>query len=195
MSQQQFFVTAADLPPGVLEQINTQLGNATPIAHVIIMNGKTSTENNSNGIITKGGVAGTGTQNEVDIVLTNRATGSGTTTAFTALTIITLPLGAVPGVYTFDISIAGFAKTGVGAPLGCGYTIVGSVRTDGTTATLIPLQVVDHFEEGALGTGTLTDAALDVTANSALVVVTGKTDGAAGFVIDWVATLNYTFVS
>lgn len=164
-------------------------GTVSPVANNINVFGGTTTANVSNGIQTSNGGAG-----ELDVKLTNRAVGSATTTGAVSANAITLPLGATPGVYTFDISVAGFAKTGIGAPAGCGYTIVGSVRTDGATATLIPTQAVDHFEEAVL-TAPQPTAVLAVSGNNALVTVTGKSDGAAGFVIDWQATLLYTFVS
>jgi hypothetical protein len=164
-------------------------GIVSPVANNINVFSKTSTVNLANGIQTVNGGAG-----ELDIQLTNRAVGSGSTTGAVSANIITLALGATPGVYTFDISVAGFAKTGVGSPAGCGYTIVGSVRTDGATATLVPFQAVDHFEEAVLQAPQPT-AVLAVSGNNALVTVNGKSDGAAGFVIDWNATLLYTFAS
>jgi hypothetical protein len=57
---------------------------------------------------------------------------------------------------------------------------------------LIPTQVVDHFEEGALSA---TTALLAVSGNNALIQVTGATDGGTGFLIDWSAFLTYTFAS
>lgn len=164
-------------------------GSAQASGNIINFNTSTSTTNTTNGLV----VAASGST--VTYSLTNRAVGSTTTTGNTSSQVINLPLGAVPGVYTFDIVVAGFAKTGVGSPLGCGYTIVGSVRTTGAAATLIPNQQVDHFEEGLLSTALTDVAMLNVTGNSAIVVVTGASDGAAGFLIDWQATLNYTFTS
>ena len=150
----------------------------------------TSTINTVNGIQTfKNAV------NELDVQLTNRAVGTATTTGAASTNLITLALGVTPGVYTFDITIAAFAKTGVGAPAGAGYTIVGSVRTTGAAAVLIPTQVVDHFEETVLQGPPQPTAILAVSGNNALVTVTGISDGAAGFVIDWQGTLNYTFAS
>lgn len=177
------------VPPSVPETFITDVNSpSVPIANIENVFGGTSTVNNFNGVQTDGSSG----SNTLTIQLTNRAVGGVTTTGAVTSAVITLPLGATPGVYTFDIVVAGFAKTGIGSPLGCGFTIVGSVRTTGAAATLIPTQVVDHFEEGNLGVAPEVTAVLAVSGNNALVNVTGKSDGGVGFVIDWEATLIYT---
>lgn len=186
----QFFVqTSASGPPPppyVQTSFVTDSGTAIPSAEFILnVNGGTSTVNNTNGIQT---IANPNSSNNLVIDLTNRAVGSTSTTGAASSNIITLPLGVTPAVYTFDIAVAGFAKTGTGSPAGCGFTIVGSVRTTGSAATLIPNQAVDHFEEFELIGVTST---LGVSGNSAIVTVTGI----AGFGMDWQATLNYTEVT
>jgi hypothetical protein len=178
--------TSGPVPPNVPTSFVTDNGTVIPAANIVNINGGSSTSNNTNGITVIANP--TGSNNEV-VQLTNRAIGSVTTTGATSANVITFPLGAIPGVYTFDIVIAGYAKTGIGSPLGCGFTIVGSVRTTGAAVVLVPTQVVDHFEEaGLIGVTAL----IAVSGNNALVTVTGVSDGAAGFVIDWVATLTYT---
>ena len=153
-----------------------------PTANNINIVGGSSTINNANGITTAKSSASTET-----IFLTNRITGSATSIGLSTTTIITFPLSTTPGTYTFDCSIAGFATAGAGLPLGAGYTIVGSIRSNGTTATLLPSQAVDSFEDAALASNT---SSLAVSGNNALIQVTGVT----GFTIDWNATGNYVFV-
>lgn len=111
--------------------------------------------------------------------------GAVETTDATPTTLISFPCGAVAGVYTFDVKIAGFANVGAGTPLAIGYTIVGSVRTDGAAATFINM-AVDSFEEGAMSAcvGELT-----VSANNAIIQVTGV----AAYTIDWVGQLTSVF--
>jgi hypothetical protein len=172
------------LPPSVPTSFVTDSGTAVPVANVL-------------NVVTPGGgtqgIMTSGSGSTITITVTPQdITGSVTTTGAQTLPVITFPLGAVPGVYTFDATIAGFAKSGIGSPLGAGFTIVGSIRTTGAAATLIPTQVVDHFEEGALSAAS---ALLGVSGNNAVINVTGVTDGAAGFVIDWTAFMNYTFAS
>lgn len=192
MSQIAKNLAAGPVPPSVPTSFVTDVNSpSVPIANIENVKGGSSTTNNINGIQTDGSSG----SNTMTLQLTNRAFGSATTTGNTGINIITLPLGAVPGVYTFDCIVAGFAKTGAGAPLGCGFTIVGSVRTTGAAAVLIPGQQVDHFAEGTLASALTDVAQLAVTGNSALIVVIGASDGAGGFVMDWQAVMNYTFVS
>jgi hypothetical protein len=174
--------TSAPSPPAVPTSFVTDVNSpSVPLANIENIKGGTSTTNNSNGIQTDGSSG----SNTLTIQLTNRATGSNTTAGAVTSAVITLALGAVPGVYTFDIAVAGFNAV---TPAGCGFTIVGSVRTTGAAAVLITNQAVDHFEEPALVTAT---AVLAVSGNNALVNVTGV----AGLNIDWQATLTYTLAT
>ncbi len=187
MSQFYQGVTSGSLPPSVPTSFVTDSGTATPAANVI-------------NIITPGsgtqGVMTSGSGSTITITVNPKeVSGSVTTTGATTAALITFPLGATPGVYTFDITIAGYAISGIGSPLGCGFTIVGSVRTTGSASVLITGQQVDHFEETGLdGVGAVT-ATLSVSGNNAVINVTGKSDGAAGFVIGWTGFLIYTFAS
>jgi len=121
------------------------------------------------------------------IIFTLDGANHGTATTVGAVTaqVITIALGATPGVYTFDVKVAAFEA---GTPSGAGYTIVGSVRTTGAAAVLIPSQAVDEFEEAAM---VAADAALTVAGNNAQITVTGV----AGLTINWVADSQYTFAS
>ncbi len=183
----QFFVgvSAGSLPPSVPTSFVTDFGvPAVPVGNII-------------NIVTPGGgtqgISTTGSGNTILISLNpSSISGATTTTGAVTASVIIFPLSIIPGVYTIDATVSGFATTGVGTPLGCGFTIVGAVRSNGTTATLIPTQVVDHFEEGALSA---TSALLAVSGNNLLIDVLGATDGAAGFVINWTAFLTYSFAS
>jgi hypothetical protein len=185
MSQFYIGTTAGALPPQVPTSFVTDNGTVVPAGNVVNINGGTSTVNNTNGIQV---IANPNGSNNEIVQLTNRAVGSTTTVGAVTAPVITFPLGAVPGTYTFDIQVAGFATAGVGSPLAAGFTVVGAVRTTGAAAILIPTQVVDHFEEGALSACT---CLLGVSGNNALVNVTGV----AGFTIDWQGTLNYTLAT
>lgn len=170
--------------PSVATSYVTDSGTAIPSANIL-------------NVVTPGsgtqGIKTIASGNTITIIVSpTDITGSTTTTGTMTSAVITFPLGSIPGVYTFDISIAGFAKTGSGSPLGCGFIIVGSIRTNGTSATLIPTQVVDHFEEGVLSAAL---ALLSVSGNNAIINVTGVSDGFGGFLIDWTAFMSYTFAS
>lgn len=175
----QFFVgtNSGNLPPSVATSYVTDNGTAIPALNILNVNG-------ANGITVSANPNGS---NNI-LITAGENTIVGTVTTVGAVTgdVITVALGSVPGVYTFDCKIAGF--TTAGGPLGAGYTIVGSVRTTGAAATLIAGQAVDHFEEGALVAGS---AALTTSANNAIFRVTGT----AGTTIDWKATAEYIFVS
>ncbi len=142
--------------------------------------------NNIN-LLTGAGLLSTGVPgtNTITFTLDGANHGLATTVGATTAQVITVALGATPGVYTFDCKVAAFDA---GTPSGAGYTIVGAVRTTGAAAVLIPGQAVDTFEEAALAGAS---AALTVAGNNARITVTGV----AGLTINWVADSQYTFAS
>lgn len=184
MSQFWVGVSAGSLPPSAAQEFDTQNGNAVPLANILIINGFDSTENNANGIISKGGVVGTGTSNEVDIVITNRYQQTSTTSDGAGQTqIVTILSALVAGTYTLDMSISAFDSI---TPAGNGYTIVGAVRSTGAATVLIPNQQKDSFEE-SVGA----NAVMGVSGNTITVTLTGV----AGKIYNWNITGTYTLAS
>lgn len=184
----QFFqgVTASSLPPSVAEEFDTQSGNAVPSAHVILFNAYDSSENNDNGIVTKGGTAsgdppGTGATNEMDVYLTNRVTGTVTTADATITTIITFPLGATPGTYHVYGDVQAFNSS---IPAGGAYSYSGGYRTDGATATELGIELHDEFEDSDLVTS---EIYITTSGNNVLVQV----QGVLATSINWSALLEY----
>lgn len=176
-------ITAGSLPPVVPTSFNTQDGTGVPAANVLIINGDDSTENNANGIISKGGVVGTGTANEVDIVLTNRLVGSVTTAGLVTSAIITFT-PTVIGTYTIECRISAYNTT---SSLGSGYSLFGSARFDGVNS--IVCGTVDRIvnEEG-----TMSSANATFTVSGADIIISGV--GYAAQNINWNAVALYTFV-
>lgn len=141
-------------------------------------------------IVTPGGgttgIATSGAGSTITITLLDTSlSGTGQTIGAVTADLITYPLGAVPGTYTFEVKIAGFNAA---TPAGAGYSLRGSVRTTGAAAALVPAQVVDEFEEAALAACT---AEIAINANTAIIRVTGV----AGLTIKWKAIAEYTFIS
>ncbi len=157
-------------PPGSIDFVE-DVGAATPIGNILNIVG-------SNGITTSG--AG----NTVTISLvTPRISGTVNTVGAVTGDAITLNLGATPGMYTFDAQIAGFDAAN---NIGVGYTLVGSVRTTGLAAVLVPGQALDQFEEVGM---TAANASIVVAGNAAIFRVLGV----AGHTMDWTVTTEYLF--
>ena len=174
--------SSGPVPPAVPTSFVTDDGTAIPALNILNVLGVDSTENNDNGILTR---ANPNLSNNLDVVLSNRITGTVTTIDATPTIISTFPLGATPGVYTFDVQIAGYDVTDTA---GIGYFIEGSIRTTGAAGVVIgtPDKVIN--EEAATVT---CDANLIVSGNNAIVQVTGI----AGKTINWRVLSIYIFVS
>ena len=190
----QFFVgtTAGSLPPVVPTQFNTQDGNAVPSANILLFNAYDSRENNDNGVTTKGGTAagdppdtGIGATNEMDIYLTNRATGTVTTANDTLTTILTLSAGAAGTLYVYG-NVQAYNASG---PAAGTYSFSGGYRTTGAIVTELGIELHDEFEDPALVTA---DIFVSVDgANNILVQV----QGVLATVVNWNCLLEYRRVS
>lgn len=177
--------SGGSVPSNVATSYVTDNGTAVPDANILIIHALDSIENNDNGIIAKGGVAGTGTANEVDIVLTNRQTATVTTSNATPTTVLTFVMGATPGVYFIEGDVIAYDITDTA---GAGYAFTSADRTTGVAGTEIATQFEDIFEEAAMATA---DIDVTVSGNNVLVNVTGI----AGKTIDWNCFITYRFVS
>jgi len=168
------------IPPNIPTQFNTQNGNAVPLANILIVNAFDSTEDNANGLITKGGVVGTGTSNEVDVVITNRLQGTGSTSGAVTADLVTFSLGATPATYVVEANFSAFESV---TPSGAGYSLFGTIRTTGAAASLVGTPDKINNENASL---LAANADIIASGNNLILRVTGV----AGLNINW-ATVGY----
>lgn len=154
------------------------LTTATPAANNLNVFSADTNANNDNGIRT---IASGST---LTVQLTNRITGSVTTTDATPTTLISLSLGATPGVYLATGDLTAYDVTDAA---GGSYTFEGAATTDGAAATEIGSEIRNEFESAAMATA---DFSFGVTGNTAIIQVTGI----AGKTINWSCLFNYRFV-
>lgn len=117
------------------------------------------------------------------VSLASATNATGQTIGAVTADIITLPLGATPGTYTFEVRVSGFEST---TPAAAGSQIFATVRTTGAAAVLVGVPDVISNSEAAVNTSL---ANVVVSGNSAIVRVTGV----ALLTINWGADLEYTF--
>jgi hypothetical protein len=181
----QFFVstTGGNLPPSVATSYVTDINSPSiPIANVEKVLGGSVTTNNVKGIQTDGSSG----SNTITAELTNRITGSATTTdGSTPVIVYTFPLGATPGVYQFTINVVGFDLTD---NIGAAFTSFRGVRTTGAAGVLINANTAAEGEEGAM---TVAEVVNGISGNNLILTVTGL----AGKTIHWQALTTYVFVS
>ncbi len=176
-------LAAGPVPPSVATSYVTDNGTAVPAVNILLVNGKDSTENNANGIITKGGTPATLNSNEVDIVLTNRLQGNVTTVGAVTSAIYTF-IPTVLGTYAIEYRISAYNST---SSLGAGYSVFGAIRFDGVNSNLCgtPDKIVN--EEGAMSSANVT-----LTVSGANVLINAV--GYAAQTINWSAVGLYTYV-
>ncbi len=178
------------IPTNIPTSFQEQTGSAVPAANILIIDGFDSTENNNNGIATKGGVAagdppGTGVSNEVSIYLTNRLQGVGTTVGALNADLVTFSLGATPGAFNFELQVVGFNAS---TPAATAFTILGCMRTTGAAATLVSIPNETFVEDIVMIS---CDVDMVASGNNLIIRVTGV----AGLIIDWNVVATYVFVS
>ncbi len=174
--------------PSVPTSFQTNTGTAVPLANILILDAFDSTENNDNGITTKGGAAagnppGSGAANDLDIYLTNRITGSTTTVGAVNGNIWTFT-PTVIGTYAFENRVAAYNTT---SSLGSGYSVFGSFRFDGVNSNSCGSPDVIDNEEGAM-------SSCDATMISSGADIILQSTGYLGQTINWIGTSLYTFV-
>jgi len=119
--------------------------------------------------ITANGVSGVAQVGAVSIGLDNYSNQTATTVNATPNNTMTFALSALPAVYTFDLNYTAFDITD---NAGAGFSIFGTIRTDGATAVLIgtPDKIINIEAATPM---TASDANLVVSGNNAIFQVTG----------------------
>lgn len=176
-------LSAGPVPPAVPTQFQTDVNSPSiPVANLEKVFGGQVTTNNTNGVQTDGSSGG----NTLTIQLTNRITGSATTTDGTTITTVyTFGLGAAPATYLFTARLAVINLTD---NLAAAYYANAAVRTTGAAGSLISTGNYFTSEEGAMSGIVIGN---EVVGNNLLLVVTGL----AGKTIHYQALTEYLFVS
>lgn len=192
MSQIYKAITAGVLPPVVPTSFVAQTGTAVPSANILLVNAYDSVENSDNGIVSKGGVSagdppGAGATNELDIYLTNRATGTVTTTNATPTIALTFSLatGGTTGVYYISGDVVAYDVTD---SAGGAYSFVSGAKTIVGVGTEIGTEFKDELEDAAMAAA---DFSVSVSGNNFIITVVGI----IGKTINWNISITYRFTS
>jgi hypothetical protein len=114
-----------------------------------------------------GSVTVTNGAGTIDLSVVGNLSGTATSTNGSTENLITIPLGVTAACYRFTFTIAA-RDTGTGD--GLGYSLEGTVKTDGATATLVAAPFTDNDEDASLLAASID---LVASANSAILQVTG----------------------
>lgn len=181
MSQFYQGVTAGSLPPSVPTSITGDDDSiAVPVDNNINILGDSSPEDNINGITT---IANPDGSDDFFITLTNRITGSVTTTDASLTTLVSFD-EVIAGNYSFSFDVSAFNVTD---SLGASYQIFGGVVSDGITA--IKLNLEDKIVNEQAGM-TACNVFINISGSSVLLQV----QGLAGKTINWRCVGNYVYV-
>ncbi len=172
--------SSGPVPPTIATTYQTDSGSATPAANILNVLATDTTANDVDGISTSG------SGNTVTVLLTNRITGTATTTdGVTPVNVYTFALGATPGTYLFYTRVVVYNLT---SSLSAAYASYRAVRTDGATATVIGATGAFTMEEGAMSALLVQNT---TSGNNVLLEVTGYN----GDTLHYLALTEYQFVS
>lgn len=168
-------------PPGNQLSIITDDGTITAVGDSMTIEGGSTSDPNDNGIETRANPNGS---DDGLVVLTNRLGGSVSSVNGSTEDLVTFTLGATAGCYRFNFDIVG-RDTATGD--GVGYTLQGTVKTDGSASTMVAAPFTDNDEDPSLLTASIN---LVASGNDAILQVTGV----AGQTIAYKAVGSYVVV-
>jgi len=139
------------LPPAIPTSFTTDYNTAfddtgvsVPAANIENIIGGYTALDDADGIATQANPDG---GNNLLVLLTNRVRGAQSSVNGATIDLITVPLGATPACYRFQVEIVGRDTT---SGEGVGYTVFGTVKTDGVTGTIVETPYADVDEDPAL---------------------------------------------
>jgi hypothetical protein len=158
--------------------VTDDASSATPSLGILNLLTNQTTENNDHGIQSRG------SGNTVTTYLTNRMTGSVTTTDATPTLIKSFDLGATPGAFSFNGTVIGYNTTTPGM-----HTTDFSFAavTDGATANTIGASFFNSFESASMVNS-------NVAIGDDLNTVEVFAIGVAGQTINWNVVMEYRTV-
>lgn len=171
------------LPPDIATSYVLDVGTAIPAANILNVNGFSVETDTVYGLQT---IASPDMSNELEIALTNRFYGTTSTIGIGTSTImlLTLALGMGNLSYRFQAEIVG---RDVGSGQTVGYTIFGSAKTNGATASIVETPYQDIDQDSPLFSSTLS---IVTSGNNILFNVTGT----LGFLINYRGLGTYIVV-
>jgi len=181
MSQAGIYDDSATPLPDIETLTGDSGGPVGPNAGNINVFGVDSATNIDNGITT----VGTPGSSLLEVTLTNRTTGTVTTSDATLTTIQTFALGATPGVFYVYGNVQCFSS---GSSVGGAFSFSGGYRTDGATVIELGTEFHDDFKDVSLNTA---DIFLDVSGSDVLLQV----QGVAATTLDWNSLLEFRQVT
>ncbi len=153
-------------PPAVATSYVTDVNSpAIPAANVLNVLGNDTTLDDPDGIRTDGSSG----SNTLTVQLTNRLTGTGTSTNASVVNLVTFALAATASSYRFNFDVVG-RDTTTGDTVG--YSVDGTAKTNGATASLVATPFIDNDEDSSLITANID---LVVSGNNVILQVTGVT--------------------
>jgi len=172
--------SAGPIPPIIPTQFTADDGNiAIPAANNLNVFSRDTNANNNNGVQT---TADPNLSDNLYLELTNRITGTATTTdAATPVVLTSFALGAAPATYILEIRIIAYNVTDA---LSAGYTSTSVIRTTGAAASEITANPGIIGEEGTMTGVTVSNFISGNTVETSVQGLLGKT-------INWLALTTY----